>query len=160
MIKIIGTRAGRPDYSTGKTREISVPRGRWEVHEQEAYWATGTLNAPPPGCYTLWVIERGVSAVHEWIPKGARLVLQRVVITIPANITFDFGIGIENKSNPGFITAIDYQTVFQRYELNYERIRAFRENERPVYIFWNFGDVTPEWINWSVFGVWEWGEEK
>lgn len=153
-IKIVGVRSGRPDYSKPVGIEIPLPRPGIKVVQQMEYWAAGEIiYVPPPGYYTWWVVERGFSFDQEWIPDNQRFSLNKVTISVPAYITFQFGVGVENKNNPGSVTILYWETIKQRGSVDFSNMRVFKGGERPVYFFYNLGDVTPDFIDWSIVGM-------
>ena len=156
-VPIKGWGIGRPDYSKPIGVDVPTPKAEGTVVKQSEYWAAGEISpGPAPGSYTAWCVGMGFSVDAEYVPKGQRFRLLKFTVSVPAYITISAGIGLEDAA--GNITLLYWETGNQKVTIDFSYLRSFGENSRPVYIIFNYGDVQPSFVDWSVIGVVEWLE--
>ena len=157
-IPIKGRGIGRPDYSSPITIDVPTPKADRKVVKQTEYWAAGEISpAPAPGGPpAAWCVGKGFSVEDKYVPKGQRFRIYKFTVSVPAYITIEAGIGLEDMA--GNITLLYWECGNQKVTMDFNYLRPFEEGTRPVYFLINYGDVQPDFVDWSVVGVVEWLE--
>jgi len=156
-VPIKGRGIGRPDYSKPIGIDVPTPKAERKVVKQSEYWAAGEIiPGPEPNDYTVWFVDKGFSVDSEYVPKGQRFRLLKFTVSVPAYITICAGIGLQDID--GNITLLYWESGNQKVTIDFNYLRPFEENSRPIYFLINYGDVQPDFVDWSVIGVVEWLE--
>ena len=156
-VQITGKRSGRPDYSKPIGIDIPTPKAEGKVVKQSEYWASGEISpGPVPGGYKVWAVGIGFTVDQPYVPKGQRFRLYKFTVSVPAYITIYVGIGLQDSA--GNITLLYWESGNQKVTIDFNYLKPFDEGTRPVYFLINYGDVQPDFVDWSVIGVVEWLE--
>jgi hypothetical protein len=151
-ISVVGKRSGRPDYSKPIGIDVPTPKADRKVVKQSEYWAAGEITpGPEPDDFTVWVVDKGFTVDHAFVPKNQRFRLYKLTVSVPAYITISVGIGLQDTS--GNVTLLYWESGNQKVTMDFNYLRPFEEGSRPVYFLINYGDVQPDFVDWSVVGV-------
>lgn len=145
-IRIPGRRMGRPDYSRIVQRvSLSAPTA-----EQGPYWAVVGPFTIGSGESIAILIERGFSRNYEYVPQGKRFLIDHLEVTADANVLLR--VDLQHEDMEGELTTLGIAYGYQRVILEPRRAFYFRENTRPVYVIYNYGDVSIK-VFMNIYGT-------
>jgi len=146
MVEAWGT--GRKDYSSEIVRAV-IPTAKGE---QSHYWGV-VCKLVDAWSNTTFLLERGFSPTHEWVPEGTKFILTRVEVTASKDSLTLFKILKERRSEPGEYSAVGAKYGYQQIVIESQRSHYWHENERPVYTIYNYNKKEPVEYYINIYGI-------